>query len=159
MTTDEQIELFRWAAKGDADAADFLLAITDAAHAWDDVVDADKPLDRGALSAAFHALVLEIPANPFYRTHRASIDPLIQQAAVNWLVATGIERDPKAPKHVGYILRSTYIDLITHAALLTGGPLWAQLVCRRVRELNQDETFDDYLNELTAEARARTGEG
>lgn len=159
MTIDEQLTLFRWAAKGDNAAALFLLAITDAAHAWDDVVDGDRELERAVLAQAFQALVLEIPANAFYRAHRASLDPLIQQAAVNWLVATDIERDASAPKHVAYILRSTYIDLIAHVALLTGGPLWAQLVCRRVRELNQDETFDDYLHELTAEAHARTGEG
>lgn len=159
MTTDEQLTLFRWAAQGNHDAAAFLLAITDAAHAWDDVVDGDRELDRAALAAAFQALVLEIPANPFYRAHRASLEPLIQQAAINWLVATDIERDAQAPKHVAYILRSSYIDLIAHVALLTGGALWSQLVCRRVRELNHDETFDDYLRELTAEAHARHGEG
>lgn len=159
MTTDEELTLFRWAAQGDHHAAAFLLAITDAAHAWDDVVDGDKPLERKTLAAAFQALVLDVPTNPFYRAHRASLEPLIQQAAVNWLVATDIERDAKAPKHVAYILRSSYVDLIAHVALLVGGALWAQLVCRRVRELNQDETYDDYMRELTTEAHARAGEG
>lgn len=158
MTPTDEIQLFQWAAKGDMDAALFLKAVTDAAHAWDDVVDADVRLDRSTIAKAFQALVLVIPANPFYRTHRASLDPLIQQAALNWLVATEIEREPGGPLHVAYILRSSYIDLVAHVALLTGGPLWAQSVCRHVREINQTETMDDYLTNLDRERAAR-GEG
>lgn len=158
MTPTDEIQLFQWAAKGDMDAALFLKAVTDAAHTWDDVVDADVPLDRCALAAALRALVLDIPANPFYRAHRASLDPLIQQAALNWLVATEIERESSGPLHIAYILRSSYIDLVAHVALLAGGPLWAQTVCRHVRELNQDESMDDYLTNLDRERAAR-GEG
>lgn len=155
VTPTDEIQLFQWAAKGDFCAARFLQQITDAAHAWDDVVDGDVPLDRGALDAAFRALVLEIPANPFYRTHRDSLEPLISQAAINWQVATEIEREPGAPKHVAYILRSSYIDLVSHVALLVGGPTWAAVVARRVREINQDETMDDYLANLDRERAAR----
>ncbi len=154
MNPADELMLYQGVAKGDADAAHLLLLLTDAAHAWDDVVDGDKPLDRGALDRAFQALVLDIPANPFYRAHRDRLEPLIQQAAINWKVATAIEREP-GPKHVAYILRSSYIDLIGQVALLTGGPAWAIEVTRRVRELNQDETMDDYLNNLAIEAHAR----
>ncbi|MGA0588095.1 hypothetical protein ACO2Q2_13340 [Dyella sp. KRB-257] len=158
MTPEHEIELFRWAARGDEAAAHFLKAITDAAHAWDDVVDADVPLDRCAIHEAFRALVLVVPANRFYRLHRDSLEPLIQQAAINWLVATDIEREPGGAMHVAYILRSSYIDLVAHVALLTGGPDWARSVCRHVREMNQSETFDDYLTNLDRERAAR-GEG
>lgn len=159
MSPAEELALFTWAACGNADAGRFLQQITDAAHAWDDVVDGDVPLDRAALDAAFRALVLDIPANPFYRAHRASLEPLIAQAALNWQVATAIERDPCAPKQVAYIVRSSYIDLVGQVALLTGGPLWAVEVIRRVRTLNQSESFSEYLTNLAAEAQARAVEG
>lgn len=158
MTPADELKLFQWAAKGDQAAAAFLQAITDAAHVWDDVVDGDVPVPPESIDGAFEALVLIVPANPFYRQHRASLDPLIQQAALNWRVATAIERDADAPKHVSYILRSSYIDLIGQVALLTGGPLWAVEVITQVRLLNQDETMDDYLTNLDRERAAR-GEG
>lgn len=159
VTPAEELNLFRWAANGDEHAATFLQSITDAAHAWDDVVDGDVALSRTALDKAFHALVLGIPTNSFYRAHRASLDPLIQQAAINWRVATEIEREPGSPTHVAYILRSSYIDLVSHVALLTGGPEWGQTVCRSVREMNQAESYDDYLANLDREVQARILQG
>lgn len=156
MTRADELALLTWATQGNTDAVAFLLAITDAAHAWDDVVDADHALDRRALDGAFTALVLTLPSNGFYRTHRDRLDPIIQQAAINWQVATELEREPcGAHLHVAYILRSTYIDLVSHAALIVGGPAWALTVCRQVRLLNQDETFSDYLTSLATEASER----
>ena len=159
MTAAEEYALFLAAACGDEHAAIFLQQITDAAHAWDDVVDGDRPLDRAVLDAAFRALVIDIPANPFYRTHRASLEPIVLQAALNWQVATAIERDPCVPKQAAYILRSSYIDLVGHVALLTGGPAHARDTIRQVRLLNQDESYSEYLTNLAAEAHARAVEG
>lgn len=162
MSRDEELNLYRWAAKGDENAALFLLAITDAAHVWDDVVDGDQLVSRPVLAGAFQALALDIPCNPFYHAHRDRLEPIIQQATINWQVATELEREPcGASLHVAYILRSSYIDLVSHVALIAGGPTWAQTVCRKVRLLNQDETYTDYLNNLAREAseRAARGEG
>lgn len=156
MSRDDEFSLYRWAAKGDEAAAAFLLALTDAAHVWDDVVDGDVPLDRAALDGAFRTLVL-LPADPFYRAHRERLEPIVLQAAINWQAATAIERAGGA-LHVAYILRSAYIDLISAVALLTGGAAWAVEVSRTVRTINHTETFDDYLEALAREASAR-GEG
>ena len=37
-----------------------------AMHTWDDLVDKDKPVSEADINGAFVALMVHVPANPFY---------------------------------------------------------------------------------------------
>lgn len=51
------------------------------------------------------------------------------------------------------MLRASYVDLVTHSALLLGGMDWARTVGVEVRRLA--EPYADYLTNLDAEKAAR----
>ena len=151
-------ELFRWAARDDVDAAAYLKVVTDAAHVLDDLVDLDRRARPCDVLEALYAGLVGIPANPFYRAHRDVLDAVQAVAWANWHVATALERD-NAHLHVAYIIRSSYIDLVVHVAAIVGGPEWAAIVARRIRIINQDETFEQYLDGLTRESNLRDNGG
>lgn len=76
----------------------------------------------------FQALVV-LPRNAFYQANFASLNAVLANASTNWTIATDLERaGGVAGKRTAYVLRASYVDLVTHCALLLGGMDWARAV-------------------------------
>lgn len=141
---------------GNQAAADFLDAVTEVAHFWDDLIDGDRALGADEIHARMFDALVTLPRNQFYRDNFSGLNATLAVAAANWQAATRMEREGEAEKlKIAYILRSSYADLVTHAALIVGGPEWARKVAYAVRLETHAEQFDGYLTGLREEAQAR----
>lgn len=141
---------------GNQSAADFLDTVTEVAHFWDDLIDGDKKLGDAEIHARMFDAMVTLPRNAFYRDNFTGLNATLAVAAANWQAATKMEREGDAAKlNIAFILRSSYADLVTHAALIVGGPEWAQQVAYAVRLETHAEQFDGYLTALREEGMAR----
>lgn len=149
----DQATAMRW-MRNNTSAVDFLRTAFDVAHFWDDLIDRDKVIgDADINRAMFQALVL-LPRNAFYQANFASLNAVLANAATNWNIATDLERaGGVAGKRTAYVLRASYVDLVTHCALLLGGMDWAHAVGVELRRLA--EPYGEYLTNLEAEKAAR----
>lgn len=138
--------------RGDSDACNFLDAVYDIAHGWDDLVDGDAPVDVNAL--LFGALTLS--SNPFYRQHMGYLQPILVNSITNWRVANLLElTDSDYELKIAFILRSSYADMVTQSAVCIGGIEWGVEVGRRIRLHMHAETYTGYLADLAMEKAAR----
>ena len=146
------------AVKGNRDAADFLATIVAVLHFWDDLIDKDQQLTDKDINDAFWKALIVLPRNNFYREHFHLLNPLLMAAIHNWSAATKLEREgDSGDKHIAFILRSSYVDLITQSALLVGGPEWAEEVTPTIRRFTHSEGYEGYLKNLAEEESRRTG--
>jgi hypothetical protein len=53
-------------------------------HVWDDCIDQDKPIDRQQISEAFKIMLVDLPANDFYREHFKEIQPILAIAIAGY---------------------------------------------------------------------------
>lgn len=135
-------------------AESFLRCIVSVAHTWDDLIDRDKPVSDEDINACMWLALVSLPANPFYMQHMRELQPVLVNAMLNWQIATRMER-AGGPFDVSYILRSSFVDLIVHVALITQGPQRAVEVGRKVREAAHHEGMDRYIKALSVEAQER----
>jgi len=142
----------------DAHAMAFLRDMAQVMHTWDDLVDHDKPVSDCEITEAFWKALVTIPRNPFYRAHEDMLAPIVMNAIVNWRIATHIERCDQVTEtalQTAFIVRSSYIDMVTMAALIIDGPDWAAHVGPGLRAWAHGEGFDTYLQNLANEKAAR----
>jgi len=139
----------------------FLRDMAQAMHCFDDLVDRDKRISDGEIIDVLWKVLVAIPSNPFYREHEAVLQPIVANAIINWRIATHIERcEPttETDLQTAFIIRSSYVDLVTMAAMLIDGPDWAAHVGPGLRRWAHSEGFDGYLQALAVERTARQGE-
>ncbi|PWY49200.1 hypothetical protein DK459_11795 [Achromobacter sp. RW408] len=149
----DQATVLRW-MRGNASAVDFLRTAFDVAHFWDDLVDRDRILSDADINRAMFQALVVLPRNAFYQANFASLNAVLANAATNWTIATDLERaGGVAGKRTAYVLRASYVDLVTHCALLLGGMEWARAVGVELRQLA--EPYPEYLTNLEAEKAAR----
>jgi hypothetical protein len=144
---------------GDADALAYLQELARALHLWDDLVDRDHPLDPRHLDATFTAMLVTLPLNPFVRAHAEQLMPVLLQAIINWKAATVMERAPRdaTDLHGAFVIRSSYVDMVSAVAALKGGLEFAARIAMDVRRWAHGEGYDGYLTNLAAEQAAREG--
>ncbi len=140
--------------KQQPEAYALILMLFDIAHTCDDVTDRDKTVSTAAVQQAFYQALIELPRNRFYVEHFVLLNGTLQTAFLNWQVANALEErsDPNA-KEIAFILRSSYIDLITVCAGIIGGSEWAVQVGIEARLHTSQEGFAVYQARLTQEAR------
>lgn len=143
--------------KGNNDAALFIFQMLDALHLWDDLIDQDKEPTAEGINAAFWNMLVAIPSNPFYQQNIVTLQAILRLAIANWKAATEYERDPQTPTdlQVAFIIRSTYIDLVTVVAGIIGGPEHAHRISLHVHRICHNEGFEMFLTELQREKAAR----
>lgn len=142
--------------KGNKAAAEFIEMICSIAHTWDDLIDKDKELENHAINKAFFEALVRLPRNLFYKTNFDHLNSVLLNSISNWQIATKLERtDSEHETSIAFILRSSYVDLITQSALLIGGEIWACRVGEEARLLTHGETYKGYLNNLALEKEAR----
>ncbi|TVU87428.1 hypothetical protein [Vreelandella titanicae] len=154
----DEIQLLRW-MKGDKLAVEYIEIICDIAHKWDDLIDKDKALNDEEINKLFFDVLIKLPRNTFYRKNFEHLNSVLMNAISNWQIATQMEREGgDYEKSIAFILRSSYVDLITQAALLCGGNQWASKVGSEARAITHSETYEGYLKNLDLEKNARTSQ-
>lgn len=149
-------DLSRW-MKGNKSAAEYIEMMCNIAHVWDDLIDKDKEVPSEDINNLFFDVLVRLPRNPFYRKHFEHLNSILVNAISNWLVATKLEREGgNYETSIAFVLRSSYVDLITQAALVVGDQKWACKVGEEVRLLTHGETYDGYIENLTKEEQKRT---
>lgn len=148
MTEDDQVAFTaafdRW-FKGNTAAMKFCADMTEVAHVWDDLVDADKPVSSVKADVAFRKMMLEIPSNEFYRANFTFLHPVIVMIWAQWTAANGMETHPfKGDREKAFMLRASLYQLFHACAVLCGGLDWAAQIGPEVYRLYGEslETFD-----------------
>ncbi len=142
--------------KGNASAADFISMVMEISHLWDDLIDKDKPLEDEVVNQCFFDALIRLPRNEFYRKNFDHLNSVMMNSISNWLIANDMERGGgELELNIAFILRSSYVDLITQSALLIGGQAWASQVGKDVRKLTHHEKYKGYLRALDEEKKAR----
>lgn len=148
-------QVSKW-VKGNASAAEFLHMVINISHVWDDLIDKDKSLEDEAVNQCFFDALVRLPRNEFYRKNFDHLNSIMMNSISNWLIATDMEREGgELQLNIAFILRSSYVDLITQSALLIGGQAWASQVGKEVRKLTHHERYEGYLRTLDEEKKAR----
>ena len=153
-------ELALEASCGNPAAADFLVTTVRVLHLWDDLVDRDRPVANEEISHVFTKVLTELPRNPFFQSHMQTLTPVLLTAIQNWHIANAVERDIEhdVPHEAAFVLRSSYVDLVTMTATICGGYEHGVTIGRRVRAFAHREGFKTYLQNLAQEKLARDGE-
>lgn len=154
MTTRDQ--LIRTVSRNDPAAVEFLTAVVDIAHLWDDLVDRDKDVPVDVINRAFVSALVTLPRNPFYARHFDLLNPILVSAIGNWQIANEFEAgESESDLRIAFILRSSYANLLTQVAFIVGGLDWVRAVGPDVRRFTHAEGWDKYLENLSAEKAAR----
>ncbi|UIF90841.1 hypothetical protein [Cupriavidus sp. UYPR2.512] len=149
-------EFFEHFLLGNEAAVAFNLLFRDVLHAWDDLIDRDKPVSDEDIHRAFRSALVLLPANPFYRAHFAQLHPLIDNAILNWMAANAMEAtESRTDKEIAFITRSDYINVFVKSLFLVGGFEHARKALPEARRHWHAEGFDRYLLNLEAEKAAR----
>lgn len=148
-------QLVSYWLKGHADACIFIDTVFDIAHTLDDLTDRDKPVSTAQTQSAFRSALIDLPRNPFYAQHCALLNAALHTAFLNWLASNNLEAraDDDEAKDVSFILRSSYVDLITVCAYIVGGEAWAVQVAADARINASNEGKVKYLASLKEEKR------
>lgn len=152
----ERFDVLLKLMRGDEAAARFLATMYSVAHVWDDLIDGDQTVSPDEINQTFCDLLVVLPRNSFYTRHFDYLNPILSNAITNWRIATSLERDGNEyEKQIAFILRSSYVDLVTQCALLIGGAEYAVTAGKQARILIHGEGWDGYLENLAAEEAAR----
>jgi hypothetical protein len=152
---DELKQLANEASCGNRAAADFLIAVCEAMHLWDDLIDKDKKIPDQTIHNVFTNLLCILPMNPFFQQFTTQLCSVMLIAVQNWHVATAAERndtpDQNVPLDVAFVLRSSYVDWVTMTATICGGVEHGRRIAIKVRTLAHREGFQNYLINLEHE--------
>lgn len=129
MTEEDQIAFtgafYRW-FRGNQSAARFCADMAEIAHVWDDLVDADKPVSSAEADRIFRKMVLEVPANEFYRANFGFLHPVMVMVWGQWSAANGMETHPiRGDREKAFMLRASLYQLFHACAVVCGGLDWA----------------------------------
>lgn len=141
--------ILEW-AKGDQDAADFLVQMAEIARLADDIVDEDVNRQRNACWLLSRCLS-RLPLNPFFAKNAASLAPLVNMIIIYWEKSDEWRRSGDRQKQTfGFVMREGIQMLATSVGFIVGGYEHAKFVAGEVFELclsGSDETVDSWIGE------------
>lgn len=142
-------EVFQYVLKGHRDAVAFAVILCSILHLWDDLEDRDKLVDREDVNQAMYAALVVLPRNAFYQANFAELNALLDSSILNWHAANEMERNGDAEdRHISFIIRSAYCNIVIAAARIVGGYEWARSVTPMLRRFWHKEGFEGYLRNL-----------
>ena len=134
---------------GNRQAIEFCIACGQLSQIVDDIIDCDKPLIKSDVVAAFHAALVTIPLNPFYRENIEILAPVLTVIFSDYNASVELEQLSPHDKTLAYVLRDNFISLITICAVIVGGARYGIECTTRVRQFFHDETLETYLENLS----------
>lgn len=143
MTESDQIaftqSFHRW-FKGNTSAMRFCADVVEVSHVWDDLVDCDKPVSAATADKTFRKMMLEIPANDFYRENFGFLHSVMILIWAQWDAANRMEARPMKNDLVKtFMLRAALYQLFHACAVLCGGLDWAAEVGPEIYRLYGEE--------------------
>ena len=122
----ESNKILEW-VKGDCGAAAMIEKLFQASQIADDFVDDDKPIDKSlAMSELLMISMVEIPANPFYRTNQGFIAPLLVAVIAAFNTSNKLQKSQiEDCAAMAWALRDALEHLIVSCAYIKGGAQWA----------------------------------
>lgn len=140
--------------RGNRAAFDLITTLFGILHFWDDLIDGDRQVTAADVNRAMFDALVTVHENLFWREHFYSLMPVLKLAIANWHAANAMELTPdEQDKRIAFVLRSTYVDLVTICAYLVGGREWAVNVALEARRDTSAEGWDAYLAALGQEKR------
>lgn len=140
--------------RGNRAAYDFLTTMFEVLHFWDDLIDGDREVPAEEVNRSMWNVLVTIPENLFFQQNFSQLMPLLKTAIWNWQAANVMERSgDDLDKRIAFILRSTYVDMVSMCAYIVGGRDWAHEVALEARRQTSNEGWEAYLEALTKENR------
>lgn len=133
---------------GNRDAVRLFLDLAFWSHVYDDLIDGDRRVEPAELHRAMWLAAIEIPANPFYQQHRATLAPLLAASILNWRAANDMEASGSIEElRIAHALRYQLTDVLILSMAIVGGAEYAATHARRARLCVQRDTWAHYLKE------------
>ena len=142
--TELQNDAKQWFA-GNADAHDLYERLVYVVHAWDDLIDQDKPADVNTMVAN---LFLYMPTNPFFRQHEVEMRSLFMVGMVSYMAANIMEKSKEEHKiELAHYLRYMIINMVVYMITVLNGPDKASVILSKTAEIMIPERINDYIKE------------
>lgn len=155
---DEVYSFVSWCLKGNQSAISFFMESSLLAHFFDDLIDKDCSISKDEIQLNLWRSMITLPRNEFYRNNFNELNPLVASSILNWIAANELEKtDSSEDKEISFIIRSEYVNLLIHSALIVGGLAWANEITPKIRRFWHDETLAGYKENL-ANQFAKSGE-
>ena len=130
---------------GDADALDLYERLVYVAHAWDDLVDQDKPADVNEMVAN---LFLYMPKNPVFRRFEGELRCLFLVGMVGYMAANIMEKSNDEHKlELAHYLRYTIMNMVVFLITALNGPTKAAMILSEAAKVMVPERLADYMME------------
>ena len=151
MPPEQQQQLLTHWLRNDAGALNLAHMLIHISQSWDDLIDGDKPVSSDSINAMMRYALIDIPKNPFYQQHIASLHPIMEDRLYTWLDANTLETSNNTSDlRVSYIIRSVITDIVIHMTYLIGGFDWRQQAAVSIRQAvyRDNESFMEYQKEM-----------
>ncbi len=133
---------------GDEDAISFIALVGKATQIWDDLADEPEEVTTNEVKDAVWVSMCAIPQNRFYRHYYDQLAPLLEQAVLDWMTATDLEKTGEEHDlDIAFVIRDSLIALVSRCAWLIGGYEYAKRRNIEIRRFFHDETLEEYKNE------------
>jgi hypothetical protein len=145
LTTEGKLEWFG----GNEDALDMFRMLVDLAHAWDDLVDRDKPVTELRINDAFLTALCLLPSNPFYRRIQGAVLPMWLTVVSAYETANAFER--RKDEHgleIAHMLRYAAGHIVSYAVIQCVGLDKAREIMPEVWKVIVPERFANYRAEV-----------
>lgn len=130
---------------GDQDALDLYERLVYAIHAWDDLVDQDKPANVNEMVAN---LFLYIPQNRVFRRFEGELRALFMTGMVGYMAANAMEKTGDAHKlELAHYLRYTIINMGVFLIAALNGANRAAVILEDAACTMIPERLADYVKE------------
>lgn len=132
---------------GNTDALDLYQRLVFVVHAWDDLIDQDKPADVNSMVAN---LFLYMPQNPIFRQHENEFRGLFLAGMVGYMAANIMEKSGDDHRiELAHYLRYTIMNMVVFLISITNGPDKAAQILADAAPVLVPERLADYIKEHT----------
>lgn len=137
---------------GNADAVRVVKDLAFVSHAYDDLIDRDKPVPDEHIHALMWKLMVAIPTNPFWAANQQHLLPIAITGFLNWRAANDMQAGGDVEElRIAHAIRYSLGDVLLMAMTITCGPAHAAANARRARLALQQDTWASYLAEHSKE--------
>ena len=140
------VDRLAWFA-GNQDALDLYERLVYVIHAWDDLIDKDKPVNVNTMVAN---LFLYIPTNACFKQFEHELRALFLTGMVGYMAANVMEQSKDVHKlELAHYLRYTIINMGVFLITVLNGPERAAEILVDAAPVMIPERLSDYIKEHT----------
>ncbi len=145
---DRDERLLRW-MRGNADAADCVVALSTVSELWDDLIDRDRPVSDEEIHKGFVSVLIGLNDNPFWNGFHVKLMPIVIVGTNAWLDANKLQQSGSDnDRMLGFYIRNYCYEIASMAAYCAGGWDWLRSISMEMREFFQHDGYLDQAAEL-----------